>query len=107
MIAVVVEKEECFGIGEAMGEVAECSSDKVETVDGAQRLLYPPPAPRLAIFLNACAIASKESGGLDPSPPASFCTRNCESETSCGSKRARKTPTSRPTREDFRAIAMT
>lgn len=106
MVAAVVEKGDCLGIGEVIDEGAGRRRNEVEAVGAAQGLLYP-PTPRLAILFSICAIASVESGELDPSPSASSCIGNCERKTSRGTRRARNAPTSRPTKRDFAATAMT
>jgi hypothetical protein len=57
MVDVVVEKEDCLDMEEAVGVDEERNNEEVEVEGGTQRLLYPPATPRLAIFFSTCAIA--------------------------------------------------
>lgn len=69
MFGVDVENAaECL-LSDGIGDVKELEEDAVgkSAPDGAapRRLLYP-PAPRLAIFRNACAIESDRDSGEIP-----------------------------------------
>jgi hypothetical protein len=76
IFAVVVEKEGLSPEG-VMGEDVEYNGVEAEEVGATQSLLYP-PAPRLAIFFSACAIASdRESGVSHPGAVVSACASKC------------------------------